>query len=65
MNIPDDKIEKIIFVTSDFHIFRARILARRFGFDAYAIAAPTPRVILLNSYLREFFAFIKSMLVDY
>ncbi len=65
MNIPDDKTEKIIFITNDFHIFRSRILAKRFGFEAYAIAAPTPRVILLNSYLREFFAFIKSMLVDY
>ncbi|HHW23481.1 MAG TPA: YdcF family protein [Clostridiaceae bacterium] len=65
MNVPDGEIKKIIFITSDFHIFRARILARRFGFDAYAIAAPTPRVILINSYLREFFAFIKSMLVDY
>lgn len=65
MGIPDDHIEKIIFITNDFHIFRARILAKRFGFEAYAIAAPTPRVILLNSYLREFFAFVKSMLVDY
>lgn len=65
MDIPDNKVEKVIFVTNDFHIFRARILARRFGFEAYAISAPTPRVILLNSYLREFFAFIKSMLVDY
>lgn len=65
LNIPDDKIEKIVFITNDFHILRSRILAKRFGFDAYAIAAPTPRVIMLNSYLREFFAFIKSMLVDY
>ncbi len=65
MNIPDNRIEKIVFITNDFHVFRARILARRFGFEAYAIAAPTPRVIILNSYLREFFAFVKSMLVDY
>lgn len=65
MNISDDKIEKIVFITNDFHVFRARILARRFGFEAYAIAAPTPSVIILNSYLREFFAFVKSMLVDY
>ncbi|MGI6084440.1 MAG: YdcF family protein [Acetivibrionales bacterium] len=65
MNIQNDEIEKIIFITNDFHVFRARILARRFGFEAYAIAAPTPGVILLNSYLREFFAFVKSMLVDY
>jgi len=65
MNVPDGETRKIIFVTNDFHIFRSRILAKRFGFDAYAIAAPTPSVILINSYLREFFAFVKSMLVDY
>lgn len=65
MNIQNDKIKKIVFITNDFHVFRARILARRFGFEAYAIAAPTPRVIIINSYLREFFAFVKSMVVDY
>ncbi len=63
---PDlDEPIKVVFITSDFHVLRARILAKRNGFDAYAIPAPTPSVILVNSYLREFFAFIKSMLVDY
>jgi len=56
---------KLVFVTNDFHVFRARILAERNGFEAYGIPAPTPSVILVNSYLREFFAFVKSMLVDY
>jgi uncharacterized SAM-binding protein YcdF (DUF218 family) len=65
LNIPDSRRVKIIFVTNDFHVFRSRILANRFGFDAYAISSPTPGVILFNSYLREFFAFVKSMLVDY
>jgi len=65
MNLPDDRIEKVVFVTNDFHVLRARILARRFGFDAYAIPASTPTVIVFNSYLREFFAFVKSMVVDY
>lgn len=65
LNMPENGRKKIVFVTNDFHIFRSRILADRFGFEAYGIAAPTPSVILLNSYLREFFAFIKTMLVDY
>jgi len=56
---------RLVFVTSDFHVLRARILAKRNGFEAYAIPAPTPSVIVLNSYLREFFAFIKSMLLDH
>lgn len=65
MNVSDDEIVKIIFITNDFHVFRSRILAKRFGFEGYAVPAPTPNVILVNSYLREFFAFVKSMLVDY
>ncbi|NMA67463.1 MAG: YdcF family protein [Clostridiaceae bacterium] len=65
INAPDEEKIKIVFVTNEFHVFRSRILAARFGFDAYAIAAPTPKVVMLNSYLREFFAFVKSMLVDY
>lgn len=60
-----DEPVKLVFVTSDFHVLRARILAGRNGFKAYAISAPTPPVILLNSYIREFFALVKSMLVDY
>lgn len=65
IDAPSGERIKIVFVTNDFHVLRSRILAKRFGFEAYAIPAPTPGVILLTSYLREFFAFIKSMLVDY
>ncbi len=66
VNVSDEnETIKIVFITNDFHVFRSRILAKRFGFEGYAISAPTPRVIMLNSYLREFFAFVKSMLVDY
>lgn len=55
---------KIVFVTNDFHVLRSRIIAKRFGFEAYALPAKTPGVIVVGSYLREFFAFIKSMLFD-
>lgn len=65
INKPNDEPVKIVFITNDFHVLRSRILADRFGFEAYAISAPTPPVIIFNSYLREFFAFVKSMLVDY
>lgn len=65
MKVPDGQKEKIVFITNDFHVMRSRILAKRFGFEAYALAAPTPSVVVFNSYLREFFAFVKTMLVDY
>lgn len=55
----------ILFVTNDFHVFRARMLAARNGFAAFGIGAPTPAVIWLNVYLREFFALFKSLAVDW
>lgn len=65
LDASSDEQIKIVFITNDFHVLRSRILAKRFGFDAYAIPAPTPTVVVFNSYLREFFAFVKSMVFDY
>ncbi len=57
--------KEIAFITNDFHVFRACILARRNGFKAYGYGTPTPGIVLVNSYLREFFALMKSMVLDY
>lgn len=57
--------EEIAFITNDFHVFRATILAGRNDFKAYGYGTTTPAIVLVNSYLREFFALVKSMLVDY
>lgn len=57
--------EPIVFVTSDFHVFRSRMLAGRCGFKASALAAPTPAVIWINVHLREFVALYKSILLDH
>ncbi|MCX7773343.1 MAG: YdcF family protein [Clostridia bacterium] len=62
---PLDQQLRVVFITNDFHVLRSRILAERFGFKAYALFASTPPVILFNSYLREFFAFVKTMIFDY
>lgn len=59
----DGKI-KINIVSNKYHIFRAKILARRNNFEAYGISAKTPRPVLLKSYLRESLAIIKSYIFD-
>ena len=58
--------EHIIIVSNGFHLFRARFLAARVGFEADLIAAPLPDIPLLplNNYLREYFAVVKSFLTD-
>lgn len=57
--------EPVLYATNDFHLFRGRMLAGRYDLVAYGLSAPTPPVIRPNVYLREFFAFFKSLLVDW
>ncbi len=58
-----DKV-KIMIITSDFHMLRAKMLAKRSGFEPYGITCSTPASVRLNSYIREYFALIKSYLLD-
>ncbi|KOF57380.1 MULTISPECIES: YdcF family protein [Clostridium] len=55
---------EIALVTNNFHVFRAKMLAQRFGFKVYGIPAPIHPGIILNSYVREYFAVIKSFIFD-
>lgn len=56
--------KEIAFITNDFHVFRSNILAGRNDFKAYGYGTQTPSIVLVNSYLREFFALIKSLVFD-
>lgn len=60
-----DPTGKIVFITNDFHVFRSTILARRNGLDAYGSGTSTPGIVLVNCYLREFFALVKSVILDH
>jgi len=57
-------INCIVVVTSDFHMLRAKLLARRVGFEPYGITCSTPISVRANSHIREYFALIKSILID-
>ncbi len=54
----------IMVISSDFHLYRAKFLARQFGFTPYVIPANTPWYLIPNSYAREYFAIVKSALFD-
>lgn len=54
----------LAIVSNDFHLFRAKFLAKRHGFTAYGYPARTPLWIIPNHYVREYFAVIKSALLD-
>ncbi|MDF2556590.1 MAG: hypothetical protein K0R71_418 [Bacillales bacterium] len=48
--------KKIAIVTNDFHIFRSVKMAQKLGLECVGISSPTPKIAILKSYLREYFA---------
>lgn len=51
-------------LTSNFHLFRTGLLARRQGLEMVPVPAPTPWYLLPNACLREYMAVVKSVLLD-
>jgi len=62
-NYPN-KAQTLALVSSDFHMFRVKFLSKRYSMQSIGIPCPTPWYIRLNTYLREFFAVIKSFIFD-
>jgi uncharacterized SAM-binding protein YcdF (DUF218 family) len=55
---------KILLVSNDFHVLRAKMIAKRQGLVVDTLAAPTPKSVRVQLYCREYIAFIKSFLLD-
>lgn len=55
---------EILIASNKYHIFRAKMLAKRLGMTPYGLPAKVPPTVVLKSYVREYFAFIKSFLFD-
>lgn len=54
---------KVLIITSDFHLCRAKFLARKQGMEAFGLASQTwPEILRVNYLLREVFAFVKAAL---
>ncbi|MDU5080309.1 YdcF family protein [uncultured Tissierella sp.] len=61
----DDKENiKILIASNRYHIFRSKLLAKRLGLIPYGLPAKTPPIIIFKSYIREYFAVIKSFFLD-
>ena len=56
----------VIIVSNDFHLFRARMIAKRLGYmNVHTLAAPTPNIVKLQTYTREYAAILKSYIWDW
>lgn len=49
---------KTAFLSSDFHLLRASVIAKKAGFSCETVSAPSPKNELIKNYIREFFCFI-------
>jgi len=50
-------------VTTDFHMYRAKMLARRFGMEAQGNSSPNIPIIVVKNTVREIAALIKDFLI--
>lgn len=56
----------VVIVSNDFHLFRARMIASRLGYiNVHTLAAPTPNVVKVQTYTREYAAILKSYIWDW
>lgn len=61
-----DKDAKVAVVTNSFHVYRAKLLAKRVGFtDVQGIAGDTKAILFLNYVVREGFALAKELVFGY
>lgn len=58
-----DYLEIGLLVTNDFHLYRAKSIAKDQGLNLQGIPAETPAVAIPKSYLREYLAITKYYLV--
>ena len=55
---------QLAVVTSNFHVFRAKFLAKRYGFQVEGVPAPVNYLLLPNYCVREYFGVVKSFIFD-
>lgn len=62
--VDDNENISILIATNKHHVFRSKLIARRLGMISYGLAAKIPPTIYFQSYIREYFAVIKSFFFD-
>ena len=61
----DPEQATVAFVTNDFHVYRANLIAERIGLNAFGVSADLPWWwVNLTCYVREAFALVKTLIFD-
>lgn len=56
--------EEVAVVTNEFHMMRARMIAERNGIKSVPVTCSTPYSVIINNFVREYFAVIKTYILD-
>jgi uncharacterized SAM-binding protein YcdF (DUF218 family) len=59
-----DQKTSILIITNDFHMMRAKKIATSLGFKVYGLSSRAPTSTIINNYVREFLACVKSWIFD-
>ena len=59
----DSEFPQIGIITTDYHMYRAKMLAKRFGMDAEGESAPNVPIIIVKNTMREILAVIKDTIL--
>ena len=62
--LDQNKNIEVTIVTNNFHMFRAKFLARRVGLKTYGYPAPLYAMLVPSCFVREYFAVINSFIFD-
>lgn len=53
---------KVLIVTSDYHMYRAKMIAKALGYECYGLTSKNPFMVKINYLLRESLALVKDQL---
>ncbi len=59
-SLENNRDYKVIIITSDYHVFRTKLIAKRLGIEAACLPSKTPFVVYVNGCVREYFALINT-----
>ena len=60
LSVSETADPKIAFSTTNYHVFRAGLIASELGMDAEGVGSPTKRYFWINAFIREFVATLFS-----
>ncbi len=61
---PQKQDIKVVIITTDFHTFRAKSIAKDYGIEISTLSAPIPFYLRIGTYLREIISITKYFAID-